>query len=205
MDPTFRMASVEDTLGMARVYLAAFPESLAHFFRGHPPLPQAVADLLAIPLLAEPGCGVVALVGDEIAGYSLAPSQLSDLRRGLRGGHLWRILGRWLSGRYRIGLRSLWRLARNKLHMSRPDPHHAEAHILSIAVHPERQGMGLGKELLRRSLEYLASRGATRIRLEVRPDNAPAIHLYARAGFQTVSTMSDLQGEWLVMIREAGA
>src|SRR5512147_939402 len=117
MEPVFRQATPADGHGMAGVYLAAFADSVRYFFGSRPPGPQAVADLLVIPLLAEPGCGLVALVDGEVAAYCLAPSRISGLRRGLRGSHLWRMLGRWLSGRYGIGFTSLLRLARNKLHM----------------------------------------------------------------------------------------
>jgi len=58
-----------------------------------------------------------------------------------------------------------------------------EAHITTIAVHPDfrnrRYGEALLKELIRRAGEL----GATRLTLEVRPSNRTAQHLYARLGF----------------------
>lgn len=205
METVFRPAVPEDTLGMAGVYLAAFPESLRYFFGEHPPRPQAVADLLVIPLLAEPGCGTVALGDGAIVGYCLAPAYTSRLSRVVWRGHLWRMLGRWISGGYGLGLRAVLRLGRNKLTAAGRDRFHEEAHILSIAVHPAYHRMGLGKELLRRGLEYLDRSGARRVRLEVRPDNAPALHLYERSGFAVVGRTRDSQGEWLIMLREARA
>jgi len=204
METTCRVANLDDAAGMARVYLAAFPESVRHFFGDHPPLPQAVADVLLIPLLAEPECGFVAVCEGAVQGYCLSPARVSRLSRVVWRGHLWRMLGRWLGGRYGLGLGTVVRLARGSL-LTRPhDPHHVEAHILSIAVHPECQGRGLGRELLRRGLDYLEQRGARRVRLEVRPDNAAALRLYESFGFATVGRTRDAQGDWLIMIREAG-
>jgi ribosomal protein S18 acetylase RimI-like enzyme len=200
---TIRLARPEDALGMASVYLAAFPESVQHFFGRRPPNPQAVADLLTIPLLAEPGCGCVAVAGEAVVGYCLAPAHISRLPRALWRGRLARMLWRWLMGRYDLGLDAALRLARNHAIGSRRDPHHVEAHILSLAVHPARQGEGLGRALLQRGLDYLQEQGAGRVRLEVRPDNTGALRLYESAGFATVGRTRDAQGDWLIMTREA--
>ena len=187
---------------MAHVYLAAFPDSIRHFFADRPPQPQAVADMLLVPLLAEPGCGWVAEAHGSVVGYCLAPAHVSRLPGVLWRGHLSRMLGRWLAGAYGVGLPAAARLARNSLTLSRRDPHHVEAHILSLAVHPDWQGRGLGRELLQRSLESLERRGARRVRLEVRPDNAAATRLYEKLGFVAVGRTHDSQGEWSIMIRE---
>lgn len=55
--------------------------------------------------------------------------------------------------------------------------------IYSVAVSPEGRGTGGGRAMLMRALELLRERGATRVYLEVRADNAPAIGLYVTAGF----------------------
>lgn len=77
------------------------------------------------------------------------------------------------------------------------------AHILSIAVHPDFQGRRLGQELLQRGLDYLRGKGAAAVRLEVRPGNAPAVHLYEKHGFMAVGETSDSQGPWVVMIKQS--
>ncbi len=58
-----------------------------------------------------------------------------------------------------------------------------EAEILSIAVLLERRGHGIAAGLLARALDAAAQRGARKVFLEVAAGNAPAIGLYARAGF----------------------
>lgn len=204
-DVQYRSASRADLPGMAEVYVAAFPDSIRHFFPRRPPPLLAIADLLEVPLAAEPAGVLVAETQGRLAGYCLAPAHISHLARAaVRAGLLRRFLGRWLGARYGLGLDALRRLALDHLrshYERRGDPHHAEAHILSLAVHPDFQGRGLGRELLRRGLQYLASRGADRIRLEVRPDNLPARRLYEQHGFVTVGQTADSQGAWLIMLR----
>lgn len=58
-----------------------------------------------------------------------------------------------------------------------------EASLLNIAVEPTQQGRGLGAALLRHLLESLAQQGVSRLLLEVRCGNLPAIRLYRRLGF----------------------
>jgi len=55
-----------------------------------------------------------------------------------------------------------------------------------IAVHPERRGEGLGRELLAAVMEHAESEGAVRIMLEVAASNTTAIALYGRAGFAEI-------------------
>ena len=59
-----------------------------------------------------------------------------------------------------------------------------EAELLRIAVAPEVRGQGLGRRLLRSSVEALRTLGVTHYRLEVRVSNAPARRLYEAEGWQ---------------------
>lgn len=61
-----------------------------------------------------------------------------------------------------------------------------EAEILSIAVARARRGRGLARNLLNLHLRRLAGLGVRAVFLEVDEQNAPAIRLYARAGFLEV-------------------
>lgn len=60
------------------------------------------------------------------------------------------------------------------------------ADVMTIAVDPARRGRGHGQVLLRHLLERAADAGASRVLLEVRADNEPALALYARHGFAEV-------------------
>jgi len=58
-----------------------------------------------------------------------------------------------------------------------------EAEILNIGVLPRNQKMGIGKALIAKVIRELASRGATRLSLEVRASNASAKSFYSSLGF----------------------
>lgn len=57
-----------------------------------------------------------------------------------------------------------------------------EAELLLLAVVPDRQGRGIGRQLLDEFVERARGAGATRVHLEVREGN-PAVAMYRRAGF----------------------
>jgi ribosomal protein S18 acetylase RimI-like enzyme len=57
------------------------------------------------------------------------------------------------------------------------------AGIFSMLTLPERRGRGYGEALLGELARFAAARGARRLYLQVECDNAPALALYARAGF----------------------
>jgi ribosomal-protein-alanine N-acetyltransferase len=58
-----------------------------------------------------------------------------------------------------------------------------ECHVLNLCIHPRRQGMGLGRLLLRRLLALARSKGTDTAFLEVRVSNHLARALYASEGF----------------------
>lgn len=57
-----------------------------------------------------------------------------------------------------------------------------EAEILNIAIHPDYQGKGYGRQLLDHLMAIVYEQ-AERLYLEVRASNASAIHLYQEVGF----------------------
>jgi ribosomal-protein-alanine N-acetyltransferase len=65
-----------------------------------------------------------------------------------------------------------------------------EAELLTIAVAPEHGNNGVGRALLRHGLDHLGASGCRRVFLEVAPSNAPALALYAAAGFEKVGERS---------------
>ncbi|APX10469.1 ribosomal protein S18-alanine N-acetyltransferase [Tateyamaria omphalii] len=61
-----------------------------------------------------------------------------------------------------------------------------EAELLTIAVHPAAQARGIGARLMAAWMRS-AAENCTEAFLEVAADNAAAIHLYARYGFETAA------------------
>ncbi len=68
------------------------------------------------------------------------------------------------------------------------------ADLTRIAVTPSARRTGLGRTLLDDLLARVADRGAARMMLEVADTNAPAIALYAAAGFTEVARRRDYYG-----------
>lgn len=62
-----------------------------------------------------------------------------------------------------------------------------QADVQTVAVTPAAQGRGVGGLLLRALIEQALLRGASEMLLEVRADNAPAIGLYRRYGFERIA------------------
>lgn len=62
---------------------------------------------------------------------------------------------------------------------------HAVQHCgtLGMGLLPAYRGQGIGRRLLQACIDKAPQKGITRITLEVRADNQPAIKLYEKAGF----------------------
>ena len=61
------------------------------------------------------------------------------------------------------------------------------ADVMTIGVAPRAQGRGLGRLLLAELERRARARGAGHVILEVRADNAAAVGLYERSGFDVLS------------------
>jgi ribosomal-protein-alanine N-acetyltransferase len=59
-----------------------------------------------------------------------------------------------------------------------------EAHIATIATHPQFRRQGIASHLLRHALDYMRDEGAVSSFLEVRESNLAAQELYRRFGFE---------------------
>lgn len=59
-----------------------------------------------------------------------------------------------------------------------------EAHVATIAIHPDHRHKGIGAALLANALLIAFYRGALTSLLEVRVSNLPAIRLYEHFGYQ---------------------
>ncbi len=69
-----------------------------------------------------------------------------------------------------------------------------EVHILNLAVHPQVRRAGIGRMLVQRVLDDAAARGATSVSLEVRPENASGLALYAAMGFTQIGLRRNYYG-----------
>jgi ribosomal protein S18 acetylase RimI-like enzyme len=62
------------------------------------------------------------------------------------------------------------------------------AGVYGFVVHPDHQGHGIGRDVLRRVCRQALADGATRVRLEVEVTNDRALGLYTSLGFALVTT-----------------
>jgi ribosomal-protein-alanine N-acetyltransferase len=80
-----------------------------------------------------------------------------------------------------------------------------DAHIITIAIHPEWRNRGLGELLLLTALEKAVELGAAAVSLEVRPSNQVAQHLYRKYGFRFTGVRrgyyQDGEDAWLMRVR----
>lgn len=195
-----------DIPAIAAIFTAAFQDSVLHVC-GRLPRPQAMVDVFTLVYEAEPAAAFVARDADgRVVGYVFAPAHLPRLWwRAVWGGHIFRWLWRWLTGRYGFGLQPVKILLADKwafLFSACQKKIAANARILSIAVTQEARGQGVASALMARALAYFASQGVRRVRLEVRPHNAPARRVYEKYGFVPAGTTRDSQGEWLIMFKD---
>lgn len=74
-----------------------------------------------------------------------------------------------------------------------PKAHEALRHsgVLGMGVAASHRGRGLGSALLRATLDAASANGIRRIELVVRADNAAAIRLYERHGFELEGRLRD--------------
>jgi ribosomal-protein-alanine N-acetyltransferase len=59
-----------------------------------------------------------------------------------------------------------------------------EAHIATIATHPDHRGQGIARKLLAYTLRYMSKEGAVSSFLEVRESNLPAQEMYRKFGYE---------------------
>ena len=64
------------------------------------------------------------------------------------------------------------------------------AHVTQLCVRRERQGEGLGRQLMEASLARLAALGFRGVSLTVTAENEPAVKLYAHLGFRVIKGFS---------------
>ena len=63
-----------------------------------------------------------------------------------------------------------------------------EAHLMTLAIHPDRRQSGLGSRLLRAIMQAASDSGARYMELECRKNNTAAQKLYRSLGFLRVDT-----------------
>lgn len=197
-----RAAECADLPSVAEVFVEAFPESVAHLSGCRRPL-DAVQFLFSVVLAADRESLLVWEDTGQIVGYICAPLTTQGWWRPAAAQLARAPWARMVRTR-QVTLFGLWRAAGDKARflLSAKSDVPVRPRILSLAVRPAAQGRGIGRQLLSSGIASLQERGAERVRLEVRPDNAAALALYQSVGFQEAGRTRDSQGSWLIMVKE---
>jgi ribosomal protein S18 acetylase RimI-like enzyme len=59
--------------------------------------------------------------------------------------------------------------------------------IANVAVHPDQRGRGIARKLTERAMRHVKEHEGSRVMLQVRDDNPPAIHIYETLGFTEIN------------------
>jgi RimJ/RimL family protein N-acetyltransferase len=203
-DIEYRQACPRDIPEITEIFLTAFAPSVRHFFGEHFQNRQSVRDIFAFILHCNQQGFFVAVDGPIVGGYLIATRNIRSIwLSALFSGEIFTWLIRWLTGRYEFNPTQLKIIIRHKLFFLFSKYNHrstSQAQILSVATHTSYQNFGIARRLLALGLNHL--HGAKAIKLEVRPENSAALHLYSSCGFQPVATNCDSQGQWIVMIKK---
>jgi ribosomal protein S18 acetylase RimI-like enzyme len=200
-------ADLSDVPAIAQLFTESFSDSVLHHCGGRLPKPMAMQDVFTLVYQAEPAAALLAKSQTgQLLGYCFAPVRLSRLWwQAITGGHLFKWAWRWLTGQYGFGLHPVKIIILNKLaflHSAATPGKAANAHILSIAVAPAARGQGVASALMAEADKYFSDNHVKRVRLEVRPDNHPAIRVYEKLGYYPGGMTYDSQGPWLIMFKE---
>lgn len=203
---TVRSATCDDIPAIAALFVEAFRESVLHHC-GQIPKLTAMEDVFSLVLRTEPGAAFVACDrSGGLVGYCFAPTCLYRIWvKAIFDGDLFVWGYRWLTGKYGFGLRPVKVIFSNKLFFLRSaltPGKAARARILSIAVSEQARNHGIAGMLMDTACDWFTRCGIKRVRLEVRPDNVPAIRVYEKHRFYMDGYTEDLQGKWLIMYRE---
>lgn len=201
--------SIEDTAAIAELYLKSFPESAEFFFDTRSAARLSTITACGFELVLMSPCLSLTCYDrqDTLIGYCIvSPKNGLPLRHLLSPENIFKTTQLCFKSLTQLRIKELLKLGLNSLSLTRKSGDDTPkklpgGRIISIAVHPNVRGRGLGKSLLNQALSFLEKHEAKATYLEVRPNNLPAKTMYENMGFCTYGHIQDLQGPWLRMVR----
>jgi ribosomal protein S18 acetylase RimI-like enzyme len=184
VEPMVRPGTRDDASRVAALHAGRITEGFL------PTLGPAFLTRLYRRIVAAPeGIVLVADVDGEVVGFVAAATSLDRIYRSflVRDGVL-----AALSAAPQI-VRS-WRRVLETLRYPASTEGLPEAEILAVAVDSSASGRGVGRELVGAALAGLERRGVPAVRVVAGADNAPAIGLYRRCGFETAARTAVHEG-----------
>ncbi len=198
---TLRLATEKDLFRLAEIYTLAFPESVT-FYYGKDQAKRV--QQLMVPswqILLNSGAKIICF-GEPVVGYCCyhVEDHLAQ-RKTFSYTSLQVYYQAFKNGDLQISLPEILSLVQSQFLMKRhynlklPIP---RGRILSLAILPDYQSMGIGRLLLEKALLDI---GNQPVILEVRPENIKAYRLYKSFGFAEKGQTRDLLGSWLIMLK----
>lgn len=164
----------------------------------------AFVDVWSFVREIEPRGFLGAHVDGELVGYAIfVPSLKRVQREAIRTGAVFRWALAALRGGFGLRFSAIPRILANKVLFVRSGKRYrskGDAQLLNIAVLPAEQGKGVATALVEAGLKAMRDMGVSEVRLEVRPWNTSAVHVYRKTGWREVGRTRDMEGEWLVMV-----
>lgn len=199
-----RRVKSSDVDDVAGIFIRAFPESVRHYYETSAPPIDGFRDIFAFLSRAERENFLVYEESRAVLGYIVVPKTMARVwSKAVLGGHVFVWALKWMAGRYGISPARMATILGNKVLFAAYSGEQllkGHAQVLSVAVDPSAQGRGIGRQLVEAGLALLHGQGVRTVKLEVRPDNEPAKHLYSSLGFRETGKSRDSQGEWTVMV-----
>lgn len=196
--PEVRPLTAHDLDDVARIHLAAFPESLLSRLGGEAARRYYAWQLLGPHDVTAHG----ARIGPDLVGFCFGGvfrGAMSGFLRKNRGYLVLRVLGR--PGLLAEVFRSqrIGRIVANSFRVRARGPAATEPApsafgILAIAVEPGRQGLGIGQALMQAAETAAVTQRFTRMELTVRPDNERARRFYESQGWSITSRTAETIG-----------
>lgn len=160
-------------------------------------------DVWAFIREVEPRGFLAARDDGRLIGYAIfIPSLKRVQREAILRGAIFRWALDALRGGFGLRLSALPRVLLNKVMFVRSGGQFrskGDAQLLNIAVDPQTQGRGVATALVQAGLQAMRELGVPEVRLEVRPWNRAAVHVYQKTGWREAGRTRDLEGEWMVM------
>lgn len=189
---------------VADIFCEAFLDSINFFTRVNEDVKNAIKEMFNLLLLVYGQGFMVAIEENEVCGYIVMVDNIKKLWfKAITTGFFLKMAYWLVSRKIVLDGKNLLKIIKNKIfYMKFEVSTPPSAQILSIAVAQKYRQMGIGKSLVKAGIDFIDSLCIKRIKLEVRPENTAALTTYKRFGFKQIGKTKDLQGNWLIMVRE---
>ena len=178
-----------DVDSVVQIHLSSFAGFFLSFMG-----PSFLREFYKSTLSDKTGIALISTQADEIAGFAVGTTEPHGFYRRI-------ILNNWhhfLTASLMPILKkpqTMFRLARRLLTSVQSNYIENEALLLSIAIHPSRQGQGIGKQLIKGFSTEAGIRGAASISLTTdKLNNDMTNHFYIRTGFSHARSFITAEG-----------